>query len=66
MGYLGVWTVVQHLEGVDVAPGGDKELNTGENVITRENLDAPATRELIDPEFQKKRKLQPPEFARKP
>src|SRR5262249_36088190 len=44
MGYLGVWTMVQHLEGVDVAPDGQKELNTGETVITRDNLEALATR----------------------
>jgi ribose transport system substrate-binding protein len=65
MGYFGVWTLVQHLEGFDVAVNGKKELPTGENLITRVNLDAISTRELFDPELQKKRTLQPPVFAKK-
>jgi ribose transport system substrate-binding protein len=42
MGYLGVWTVVQNLEGVDVR-GDGKDLSTGENVVTKENVDEDST-----------------------
>lgn len=59
MGYLGVWTVVQHLEGKNVAPDGNKVLGTGEYLVTRENLEDPSTRELFTPELQLKRKIQP-------
>ena len=51
MGYLGLWTVVKHLEGYDVRAGGP-DLPTGEYVATRENIDDPKTREKFDPEFQ--------------
>jgi ribose transport system substrate-binding protein len=66
MGYLGVWTVVQHLEGCDVCPDGKKELSTGEYLVTRATIDQPSTRELFDPELQKKRKIDPPKYPRKP
>lgn len=56
MGYLSVWTLVQHLEGYDVSPGG-KTLSTGEYVVTRENMDDAETRNKFDPEFQKKRTI---------
>jgi ribose transport system substrate-binding protein len=65
MGYLGVWTLVRHLEGDNVAPDGNKELGTGETVITRDNLDAVATRELFDPEAQRKRRIQVPTFLKR-
>jgi ribose transport system substrate-binding protein len=64
MGYLGVWTMVEHLEGHDVTPGGKKVQTTGEYVVTRENLDAepgndpkapPTPLQLFDPTFQAKR-----------
>jgi ribose transport system substrate-binding protein len=64
MGYLGVWVLVQYLEGYDVAADG-KNLSTGEYVLTRENADDPATRELFDPEAQKQRTIKVPEFSRK-
>jgi ribose transport system substrate-binding protein len=64
MGYLGVWTVVQHLEGYNVAPDGKKDQGTGEYVITRENVDAPNTRELFDPEYQARRKIETPTYPR--
>ena len=56
MGYLGVWTLVQRLQGYDVSDGG-KDLNrgTGEYVVTRDNLDAVETRERFVPELQAKR-----------
>jgi ribose transport system substrate-binding protein len=65
MGYLGVWTLVQHLEGYNVTPDGKKVQSTGENVLTRDNLDAQSTRELFEPELQAERKIDVPSFPRK-
>ncbi len=65
MGYLGVWHVVQHLEGYDVAPDGKKELSTGEYVLTKENLKEQASRELFDPELQRQRKIDTPTYPKK-
>ncbi len=65
MGYLGVWTLVQYLEGYNVTPDGNKDQSTGENVITRENLEAPRTRELFDAEMQSKRKLEVPSYPKR-
>jgi ribose transport system substrate-binding protein len=65
MGYLGVWTLVHHLEGYDVAPGGKKIQSTGENVVTRANLDAKSTRQLFEPELQLGRTIDTPVFIRK-
>ena len=64
MGYLGVWELVQHLEGHNVTPGGKKVESTGEYVVTKENLDAVSTRELFDPEAQSKRTLNVPEHGK--
>jgi ribose transport system substrate-binding protein len=60
MGYLGVRTLVQHLEGENVQADGRLELSTGEYAITKANLAEAATRELFDPELQKKRVIQMP------
>ncbi len=65
MGYLGVWVLVQHLEGYDTSEGGPY-LSTGEYVVTRDNLDDDKTRELFVPELQQKRTITPPEFKKKP
>jgi ribose transport system substrate-binding protein len=65
MGYLGVWTLVQHLEGHDVNPDGRKELSTGEYLLTKENLNDQATRERFDPELQKQRTIQVPDYPKK-
>src|SRR5262249_27861832 len=65
MGYLGVWTMVQHLEGYDVTPGGDKEQGTGEYVVTRDNLDDPRTKERFDPALQAQRKIETPTYKKK-
>jgi ribose transport system substrate-binding protein len=64
MGYLGVWTLVQHLEGVDVTPKGVKYLSTGENLITRDNLDRESTRMLFDEQAQAKRVVELPDFLK--
>lgn len=60
MGYLGVRTLVQHLEGENVQADGKLELSTGEYAITKANLAEELTRELFDPELQKKRVIQMP------
>jgi ribose transport system substrate-binding protein len=65
MGYLGVWSLVHHLEGYDVARGGDKVVGTGEHVITKDNVDARATRELFNPELQSERRIEHPVYPRK-
>jgi ribose transport system substrate-binding protein len=64
MGYLGVWIMVQHLEGMDVS-GGGKNLSTGEYVVTGDNLDRESTRELFVPSAQEKRTIKPPDFSKK-
>jgi ribose transport system substrate-binding protein len=64
MGYLGVWVLVQHLEGYDVSAGG-KDLSTGENMVTRDNLKDEKTRQLFDKDVQKKRSLELPKFKKK-
>ena len=63
MGYLGVWTLVHHLEGRDLARDVKKE-STGEYVITRANVLTgergqpfdQATRRLFDPKAQDQRR----------
>jgi ribose transport system substrate-binding protein len=64
MGYVGVWALVHHLQGDNVAADG-KVLGTGEHVITRANLDEPSTVELYDPEWQGRRKIDPPHYPKK-
>jgi ribose transport system substrate-binding protein len=65
MGYLGVWTVVQNLQGYDVRPDGKMEMSTGEYVVTRDNLDAVETREKFEPALQEKRKIDTPELKKR-
>jgi ribose transport system substrate-binding protein len=60
MGYLGVWYLVQHLEGYDAASDGKKEISTGENVVTKENLNREEIKGLFTPELQEKRKIDTP------
>lgn len=45
MGYLGVRTMVEHLQGQTV----DKLIDTGVGVITPDNLDDPEVQELLNP-----------------
>lgn len=65
MGYLGVWMMVQHLEGYNVSPDGKKEYGTGEVVVTKENLDSPEVQGLFNPEVQKSRKIETPTLPRR-
>jgi len=66
MGYLAVWTLVQHLEGQNVCPDGTKELSTGETVITRATLDAVSTRGLFEADLQAKRTIATPALGKLP
>jgi ribose transport system substrate-binding protein len=64
MGYLGVWTLVRHLEGDDVSKGG-KDLPTGEHLLTADNIDTDEIRQLFDPKLQVKRTIERPTFGKK-
>jgi ribose transport system substrate-binding protein len=77
MGYLGVWTMVEYLEGKDVTPlvDGKKELTktTGEYLVTwdpkssdyrvtSDEPDVPTAKQLFDKDEQAKRQIKVPEF----
>ena len=64
MGYLGVWTVVQALEGYDVSADG-KELYTGEFIMTKKNMDDPEIRGKFDPDYQANRTIKTPKYKKK-
>lgn len=49
MGYLGVMTVVNHLEKKKV----EKKVDTGVVMITKENMDQPEMKELLSPPLEK-------------
>jgi len=74
MGYLGVWTLVQHLEGYDVSEGG-KTLYTGEVVLTADradvngkdilHVDEARASQLYDPEKQPQQKIDLPQYKKR-
>jgi ribose transport system substrate-binding protein len=49
MGYLGVKTIVAHLQGEKV----EKRIDTGSAVATPENMDEPKMKNLLEPDFKK-------------
>ncbi|MCP4614180.1 MAG: ABC transporter substrate-binding protein [Planctomycetes bacterium] len=49
MGYLGVKTILAHLQGQKV----DKQIDTGSMVATPENMDEPKIKNLLEPDFKK-------------
>jgi len=49
MGYLGVKTMVDHLQGRAV----EKRIDTGVHVITRESMNQPEMKELLQPDLSK-------------
>jgi len=49
MGYLGVKTLVQHLQGQEV----EKRIDTGVTYITNQNIDQPDIQQLINPDIEK-------------
>jgi len=49
MGYLGVKTLVEHLQGKEV----EKRIDTGSAVATPENMNEPKIKNLLEPNFKK-------------
>jgi ribose transport system substrate-binding protein len=49
MGYLGVKTMVAHLKNQPV----EKRIDTGVSLVTPENMDQPASKELTNPPVEK-------------
>ena len=49
IGYLGVTTLVQHIRGQQVSG----RIDTGSVLVTKENLDQPEIRELLNPDLNK-------------
>jgi ribose transport system substrate-binding protein len=49
MGYLGVKTMVDHIQGKPV----EKRIDTGVHVVTRENMSQPEMKELLQPDLSK-------------
>ena len=49
MGYLGVKTIVAHIHGEKV----DKRIDTGVTLVTRENLEQPTMKDLVEPDLRK-------------
>ncbi len=48
MGYLGVKTLVEHLQGKPV----EKRIDTGSTVVTKKNMNEPAIQLLLKPDFK--------------
>jgi ribose transport system substrate-binding protein len=49
MGYLAVKSMVEHLQGKPVP----KRIDTGANLITRETMNDPKNKELLNPDFKR-------------
>jgi ribose transport system substrate-binding protein len=64
MGYLGVWYLVQQLEGYNVQPDGKKDVSTGEFLVTKDNLTTKAIEGLFTPELQKERTVETPHLTK--
>ncbi len=64
MGYLGVWTLVQHLEGFNVAEDG-KDQSTGEYFLDKDNIDSAEMRGRFEPEVQATRTIDLPKYKKK-
>ncbi len=65
MGYLGVWYLVQHLEGYDAASDGKKDVSTGEYVVTKDNLKTKEIEGLFNKDEQEKRTVETPALKKK-
>jgi ribose transport system substrate-binding protein len=64
MGYLGVWYLVQQLEGYNVVPDGKKDVSTGEYLVTKDNLKTKEIEGLFTPELQKERTIETPKLTK--
>ena len=49
MGYLAIKTLVAHIKGEQVEP----RIDTGVQVVTKENMDKPGMKELVHPDLAK-------------
>ncbi len=49
MGYLGVMTMVEHLQGKKI----EKRIDTGVVLVTADNMAQPAVRDLLEPPIKK-------------
>jgi ribose transport system substrate-binding protein len=49
MGYKGVMTMVEHLQGKPV----EKRIDTGVVLVTKENMEQPQVKELLNPPLDK-------------
>jgi ribose transport system substrate-binding protein len=49
MGYLGVKTLVDHIKGVKV----ERRIDTGVRIVTRDTMDTPEMKELMQPDLKK-------------
>jgi ribose transport system substrate-binding protein len=49
MGYLGVKAMVERLQGKPV----EKRIDTGVHVVTKENMDTPEMKDLVQPDLSK-------------
>jgi ribose transport system substrate-binding protein len=66
MGYLSTWCCVRYILHEDVnANRTQMELSTGEFLVTGKNVNKKETLELFDPEFQNRRKIDPPRFPKR-
>ncbi len=65
MGYLGVWFLVQHLEGYDATSDGKKDVSTGEYLVKKDNLKTKEIEGLFTPELQKERTIETPQLRKK-
>jgi ribose transport system substrate-binding protein len=59
IGYLGVWTLGQHLPGKDIQRK-QKLLTVEQLVVTKENLDKPEVQAVLNPDKEKDRVIRPP------
>jgi ribose transport system substrate-binding protein len=65
MGYLGAWTMVQHLRGYEVVTPDPHYLSTGEFVITKENVHSETTLGLYDKDAQARRTIELPPLRKR-
>ena len=49
MGYLGVITMVEHLQGKPI----EKRIDTGVVLVTKDNMEEPAIKDLLNPPIKK-------------
>jgi ribose transport system substrate-binding protein len=67
MGYLGTWTMVQHLRGYEAVSEPDPHyLSTGEFVITKDNVRTEQTLGLYDKDAQARRTIALPPLRKRP